>query len=371
MDKLKRYIECYIPTETCNLRCHYCYITQQRKFNNKLAMFSQTPDEIRRALSVQRLGGICLLNLCAGGETLLSKDVLDVLKALLEEGHYVMVVTNGTLSKRFDEIALFPPQLLKRLIIKFSFHYLELFRLNMIECYFENIEKIRQCGCSFTIEITPNDELIPHIEDIKNLCLENLGTLCHVTIARDDRTPGIDILSDYSFDKYQEIWRDFSSELFNFKTTIFYKRRKEFCYAGDWSIYVNLGTGLMRQCYCGRELDNIYSDIAKPLKFGAIGHRCTLPHCYNGHAFLTLGDIPELETPNYAQMRNRIDNKGRNWLEPEMKAFLSQKLENNNIQYSIDKKKFILYKGILQNTLIFPKRIKGKIKQLLIKISQK
>ena len=140
MDKLKRYIECYIDTETCNLRCHYCYIAQMRKFNNKLAKFGHTPEEIRKALSVKRLGGKCLINLCAGGETLLSSEVIPVTKALLEEGHYVMIVTNGTLTNRFKEIAKFPKDLLERLVFKFSFHYLELLRLNLLDKYFENIQ---------------------------------------------------------------------------------------------------------------------------------------------------------------------------------------------------------------------------------------
>ena len=90
MDKIKRFIDCYIPTETCNLRCHYCYIAQLGKFNVKLAKFSKTPETIRKALPKERLGGVCLLNMCAGGETLLSEDVLPVLKALLLEGNYVM-----------------------------------------------------------------------------------------------------------------------------------------------------------------------------------------------------------------------------------------------------------------------------------------
>lgn len=54
MDRLKRFIDCYIPTETCNLRCHYCYITQKRKFNNQIASLP-SPQAIRVALSRQRL----------------------------------------------------------------------------------------------------------------------------------------------------------------------------------------------------------------------------------------------------------------------------------------------------------------------------
>ena len=334
MDKIKRYIECYIPNETCNLRCHYCYITQRRKFNNKLVVFSKTKDTVQKALSKERLGGTCLINMCAGGETLLAEDLLPIIKCLLEEGHYVMVVTNGTLTKRFESIAMWSKELLERLFFKFSFHYLELKRLNLLDQYFNNIERMKKSGASFTVEITPSDELIPYIENVKNICMEKLGTLCHVTIARDDRTQGIEVLTKYSFEEYPKIWGQFSSDLFEYKKTIFYKKRKEFCYAGDWSFYLNLETGTMKQCYCGKELGNIYDDLEKKLPLEAIGHYCTQPHCYNGHAFLTLGVIPELESPCYAQVRNRVSEDGSEWLTPKMKAFMSSKLFESNKEYT-------------------------------------
>lgn len=341
MDKIKRFIDCYIPTETCNLRCHYCYIAQKRKFNAKLASFSQTPDTIRKALSKERLGGVCLLNLCAGGETLLSEEVLPVVKALLLEGHYVMIVTNGTVTKRFEEIAQWPKELLRHLFFKFSFHYLEMKRLNMMERYFKNVQMMKDAGASFTVEITPSDELVPYMDELKETCRKYLGALCHVTIARDDRTDGIDVLSDYSFEEYQQIWGQFDSELFRFKSEIFYKHRDEFCYAGDWSAYLNLDSGELKQCYCGNVLDNIYENTDRPIHFEAIGKGCSLAHCYNGHAFLTLGDIPELEAPTYAQTRNRICADGSEWLQPEMKAFLSGRLYESNKEYSAIKKTII------------------------------
>lgn len=341
MDKLKRYLECYIDTETCNLRCHYCYIAQLEKFKNKLVKFEHTPEEIRKALSVKRLGGKCLINLCAGGETLLSKDVIPVIKELLEEGHYLTVVTNGTMANRFKEISTFPKELLERLFFKFSFHYLEFLRINFLDKFFENIEIIRNAGCSFTVEITPSDELIEHIDEVKKVCMEKLGTLCHITIARDDRTDNIEVLSNKSFDEYKKIWGQFDSGLFDYKTKIFYKKRKEFCYAGDWSVYINLSSGEMKQCYFGRTIDNIYKDIDKPLKFEAIGNNCQLPHCYNGHSYISLGDIPEInDAPTYADIRNRNVNNIE-WLNPTMKSFMSQKLYNNNEEYSEKKKKKI------------------------------
>lgn len=362
MDIIKRFLDVYIPTETCNLRCHYCYITQQRKFNNKLAEFKYSSEVIKKALSVERLGGQCLINLCAGGETLLADSVIDIIKVLLEEGHYVMVVTNGTLSKRFDQIIKLDPKLLRRLFFKFSFHYLELKNRGILDKYFENIEKVRAHGCSFTVEMTPNDELIPYIDEVKEVCLENLGALCHLTIARDDRTNGIEILSQYSFDEYKNIWSTFNSEFFNFKYEIFHKKRKEFCYAGDWSVYINLGTGIMRQCYCGKVLDNIYDDINRELKFKAIGHGCELAHCYNGHAFLTIGNIPELQTPTYAELRNRKDDKGNMWLQDDMKLFMSQKLKDNNCEYSYFRKKINSMKNITYNTAKIPIKMIYKIK---------
>lgn len=339
MDKIKRYIETYIDTETCNLRCHYCYIKLLNKFDNKLVDFPYSPKTIAKALSKERLGGVCLFNLCAGGETLLAPNVIPVVRALLEEGHYVMVVTNGTLTHRFKEFCQFPAELIERLIFKFSFHYLELKKLNWIDLYFNNVSLMRDLGASFTVEITPNDELIPYIDELKKVCMDKLGTLCHVTIARDDRTDNIDILSHKDWETYQEIWNQFDSELFRFKSTIFYKKRKEFCYAGEWSIYLNLMTGDMSQCYCGMVLDNIYKNINKPLHFEAIGCNCMLPHCYNGHAFLTLGDIPEMETVTYAMMRNRVDINGKEWLQPKMKTFLSQKLIDNNQEYDDNQKR--------------------------------
>lgn len=361
MEKLKRYIDCYISTETCNLRCHYCYITQQRKFNNKLVKFRYTPQEIRTALSKDRLGGACLLNMCAGGETLLVEDIIEVVKELLLEGHYVMVVTNGTLTKRFEEFAKFDRVLYKKLIFKFSFHYLELLRLNRLNTFFDNVKMMQEAGASFTIEITPSDELIPYIQEVKDVCMERLGTLCHVTIARDDRTKGIEVLSKYSFEEYKNIWGEFNSTLFDFKSTIFYQKRKEFCYAGDWSLYLNLSTGRLTQCYCGSEIDNIYDNPDKPLKLQAIGHHCSLAHCYNGHAFLTLGTIPELDTPSYAEVRDRANESGEHWLQPEMMHFMSQKLKDNNQAYSDSEKKGLEFRRIYTRYKSLKKKVFNKL----------
>ncbi len=333
-DRIVKFIDCSVGIDACNLRCHYCYITQQKKFNSKIKKIKHSPYEVRQALSRTRLGGICLINMCAGGETLISNDILPIIKELLEEGHYIMVVTNGILTTRFEEICKWDKELLKKLFFKFSFHYLEFKKRNLFECFFNNIKMTHEKGCSFTLEITPSDELIPHIEDVQKMCVDQFGTLCHVTIARDDRTLGIDLLSDMDMEEYKKTWGVFDSELFNYKTEIFSQPRKEFCYAGEWSFYLDLYTGDYKQCYCGYRLGNIYKDPNNPLNLKAIGNHCSLAYCFNGHAFLTLGCIPELMTVTYADIRNRRSGQTDEWLQPEMKAILNQKLYDNNVLYS-------------------------------------
>lgn len=334
MSGIKKFIDCYIETETCNLKCHYCYIAQQDKFNNKIVEFEHSPEEIRRALSKKRLGGVCLLNLCAGGETLLAQSVLPVVKALLQEGHYVMVVTNGTISQRFEEIVTWDKELLEHLFIKFSFHYLEMLRLNMLDTFIGNVHKIAASECSYTVEVTSNDELIPHIEELKKVCLKNFGALPHITIARDDRTGGIELLSKHTLEAFYDIWSTFDSGLLDYKYSIFKKKRTEFCYAGSWSYYLNLNTGDYRQCYTGSKLGNIYDAPEEALKECPVGTHCDLAHCYNGHAFLALGIIPGLDTTAYADTRNRLEGTPEEWLKPKMKSIMNCKLYETNEEYS-------------------------------------
>lgn len=357
MDKIKRYIDCYVPITTCTLRCHYCYIVQHGLFANKVPKLKYSAETVRKALSKERLGGTCLINFCAAGETLISKELLEYVRAILEEGHYVMVVTNATISKRFDEIISFPPELLKRLFFKFSYHYLELKEKNLLERFFSNIKKIRDVGCSFTLEVTPSDELIPFIDEMNQKSLEEVGAIPHVTIARDERDPEkLPILTCLDKEEYNKIWGNFKSAIFDYKMKIFEVKRKEFCYAGDWSFYLNLGTGIMTQCYKSLIHQNIFEDVEKPINFCPIGNNCLEYHCYIGHSYIVLGDIPELDAPTYAELRNRICNDGSEWLKPEMKSFMSTKLYESNKEYTEQEKEVI-------NKRIYKLAVQRKIKE--------
>lgn len=339
MDKLKRYIDCLVPIEGCTLRCHYCYITCHRKFNNDRATFKYTPEEIKRAFTKERLGGTCLINLCGGGETLLPEVMLQYIKVLLENGHYIMVVTNATLTSRFEEISKWPKELLERLIFKFSYHYLEFKQKGMLERFFSNVKLMRDRGASFTVEVTPCDELMPYVDECIDYCMKEIGAKPHCTIARDESRPDVlPILTKLPKDKYYQFWSSkFESSLFEFKWKIFEVPRKEFCYAGNWSGFFFLGSGLMTQCNVSQISQDIVKNPDEPIKFPTIGI-CQERHCYNGHSWLALGDIPDMETPTYAELRNRICADGTEWLQPKFKAFFSQKLKDENEQFNAIKK---------------------------------
>lgn len=309
-------------------------------FDSKVEPFKYSASHIRKALAASRLGGSCLINLCATGETLLSHEVIDIVRELLEEGHYIMIVTNATLSNRIDELAKLPPHLLDHLFLKFSYHYAQLKQRGLLEKFFDNIRKMRNAGASFTLEVTPYDELLPLVDELNQRAIDELGALPHYTVARDDSREGrLPLLSKMSREEYRQAWGRFDSPLFDFKFSIFEQPRREFCYAGDWSGVVDLRDGTWRQCYYSAKARvDIFTDTDKPIPFKAIGHNCLSHHCWNGHVWLGLGDIPRLKSPTYAQMRNRICADGSEWLKPSFKLIFSQKFAESHQEYSLGRK---------------------------------
>lgn len=333
---MKKYLDCFVPIYVCNLKCHYCYISLLDNFGEGKQKFPRSTAEMVEALSAKRWGDGVYINLCAGGETLLLEDSVELVRGLLTEGHHVSVVTNGLLTARFDELVKLPADLLKRLFFKFSYHYLELKRLNKFDTFFANVRKVRDAGCSFTVEVTPSDELVPYVEDCKQRCMNELGGIPHCTIARDDRKAGIDIWSDMSFEDYCKQWSTFDSELFRYKTYLYHNKVKSFCYAGDWSYYINLATGDVAPCNCGGVFANLYEDINQPLPKRAMGNGCTLPYCYNGHGWISLGVNPTMEHPIYTDLRNRICPDGTEWITPEFKEFWGEQMFVTNPAYTAE-----------------------------------
>lgn len=338
--EIKRLLAINVPIKNCNLKCEYCYITALNEVKKGPAIFKYSPEHVGKCLAKERLGGICIINLTGGGETLIPKEMPQYIYHLLAQGHYLEVVTNGTLTERFKEIATFPKEYLNRLEFKFSFHYKELLKRNWLEKYFENVKMMRDAGCSFTVELMPYDELIPDINNIIDVCKNELGAVCQITVGRNDLTGTKELLTSLSREDYEKTWQIFNSDMFNFKLNIFEREVKEFCYAGDWSLYIDLGTGAAKPCYGQMSNQNIFEDPNKGIIFEPVGTHCRQPYCYNGHAFLTLGVVPELETPFYSDIRNRVTEDGSEWLQPELKEAFSKKLKDSNREWT-SKEKFL------------------------------
>ena len=306
------------------------------------------------------------MNFCADGETLLTKDLDLYVKALVEEGHYAEVVTNLTCRAPLEKFLSWDKALLEHLTFKCSFHYLELKKKNKLDLFADNVHRIWESGASANIEITPSDELIPFIEEVKEYSFRNFGALPHLTIARDDRTKGIDYLTDLSPEEYDRVWKQFDSSFWRYKKSIFGKRQTGFCYAGSWGYYIDLTTGDATQCYCGKHLGDLFAHPESPLPDQAIG-QCPIAHCYNGHALLTLGLIPHECNTHYGDIRDREKLDGGHWLRPELKAFLNSQLEEQNKEYdSLQKRRVHLY-AVTEMTLSIPRRVAGRIYRSLRK----
>ena len=197
---------------------------------------------------------------------------------------------------------------------------------------------------------------------MKKVSLEHLGALPHITVARDESKADYPLLTKLSREEYIKTWGQFDSMMFDFKIKVFGQKRKEYCYAGNWTWTLNLITGTMKQCYKTNFFANIYKNLDKSLKFVNIGHGCKAPHCHNAHAFLCFGAIPELDTPYYYELRNRVCADGSEWLQPEMKAFMSCKLNEINEETHPKKDVYInwVYNGIY-HVAMFARNLLKKI----------
>ncbi len=327
-DKIKKYIDCIVPVEICNLKCSYCYLGNNYKKSNQDKHYPSI-DYIARALSPYRLGGIALINFCGDGETLLCKELVPIIEALVNQGHYISLVTNGTVTKAIEDILKLNIDL-QHVFFKFSFHYLELKRLNLLDLFVQNVNMAALAGCAISIEITPSDELIPYIDEVKNFSLEKFDALPQISVARDESVREFKILSKLSEKEYRQIWGQFDSPMFDFKFAEVGKKRFSNCMAGVWSLQLNIETGDLYKCTHNPWIDNIYQDINRPINLEPVLDKCCLSYCFNCHSYLALGTIEGIETPTYYEIRDREKRDGSHWVNDKMKNIFEQKLYINN-----------------------------------------
>lgn len=360
---MRRFFECLVPITACNLKCSYCYIVQEGRRKNEKAIFQYTPEIIAKGLSVERLGGISLISITGSGETLIPNELPEIVRLILQEGHFVNITTNGTLSKKMDDLLTATEGYHSHLHFSFSFHYVELKNKDLLDCFFENINKARQSGCSILLQINLVDEYIPYWDEIKRLAIKNVGALPQVALTRDESNHSYKILTQLSNNEYTSKGKEMKSPLFDFTCRFFNEKRKEFCYAGLWSAKLNLCTGEMSACYGNGRVQNIFKDIRKPIIFEPIGHNCKHKYCINSSHFISQGIIPELlPILSYGELRNR---ESANWYTTEMKDFLYKQFEATNPL--LTKKQMMYYDWKYQLTLPpkYIRKVKYRIDRLL------
>ena len=326
---IKRFFECLIPVTVCNLKCSYCYVIQRNYRNMKLAKLQYTPEHIGKCLTKERLGGECFFSICGAGETLAQPETLQIAHKLLENGHLVNITTNGTLKNRFHEIEEFSQEERERLHFSFSFHYLELKRLKLLESFFENIQFIKNLGCSFVVQINLCDEYIPYIEEIKSICKEKIGAWPQVAATRKESSnlTQIEFLTNLSNEEYVTYGKSFNSELFEYTIENFNVKRNEFCYAGQRSGTLNLASGILHKCYGDPKPQNIFDNPDKPIIFEPIGTNCGCAFCLNSSHFMSQGVIENGDMRTYCSLRDRPE---ASWFNETMRYALSGKLWDIN-----------------------------------------
>ena len=350
MDKVKRFIECLIPVTACNLKCSYCYVIQRHNRKGRMAELKYSPEQIGRALRQERWGGVCYFSICGSGETTLQKGLEDIVYQILLQGHYVNITTNGTVTGRIRAILDRAAPFAERLHFAFSFHYLELKQRELVDIFFENIEMVRNAGASFMVQFNLCDEYIPYLEEMKELCVRHTGAMPQIAATRKEGEglKKIELLTSRSEKEYRRLGEEFDSPLFGFTMKNFNVKRKEFCYAGDWTAILDLSTGIMRRCYSSYLYQDIFKDPEEKIRFLAMGNCCGSPFCMNSSHFMSLGVIPSLETPSYAELRDRPE---AGWYTSGMKRFLSSKLGESSEEYSPAQKRISNLAGVADGAI--------------------
>lgn len=338
--EIKRFFECFIPVTVCNLKCSYCYVIQRNHRKMKMAEMRFSPEHIGNCLSIDRLGGCCFFSICGEGETLAQEETLQIAHELVKQGHIVNVTTNGTLTNRFKDLETFTCDELERVHFSFSFHYLELKKINALDVFFDNINYVKKLGCSILVQLNLCDEYLPYIEDIKKICLDRVGAFPQIAATRREKhgLSNVELMTELTKEEYIQAGKCFFSPLFEFTMDKFNKKRNEFCYAGERSCTLDLSSGALLKCYGDPVPQYIFDNPAQPIIFSPIGNHCCSSFCFNSSHFMALGVIDDDDYRTYCSLRDRPE---ANWFNETTKYALSKKLSETNFKYSKEEQKKI------------------------------
>ena len=325
-EKIERYIQGAVLTNGCNLACDYCYLKLQGH-KNKGCQFVYSFDVIEKAMSKDRWG-VSLISLTGDGETLLDRNVVELANILLNNGHFLNIVNNGTQTNNLRYfINSVDADKRQKVMFTFSLHYIELKRRGLLDTYFNNIKMVRNAGCSIFIHLVLAEQYLKMLDEIKTACMSYIGALPHVGLVRDESDMQSRKLAvKMNEDDFFEIGHSFNSSFFGIQEYLYKKGKiKDYCYAGQLGILLNFSSGNARQCMCNTKGYNVFEKPNEPIRFEAVGHNCSAPWCFCD-AFQILGMIPQLGLSGYADAFN---GNRKDWATDYMKEALNVKLADD------------------------------------------
>lgn len=315
-----KHFSCEIGSCVCNMNCSYCYVDFTNPKLKYEARFPHSVEYMVKAVSRERLGGDAFFNMCGKGETLLKPQYMDFVKGLLEEGHYVGIITNGTVESKIDEALQFDEELKKRILFQCSMHYTELKRQNKLDIYFGIVNKLRKNHISVCMTMPGADEYIPYIDEIKSICLEKTGILPVISPIRratnyEEKFP---LGTTQSWEDYCKIWKPFQSKAIEMRSKTLDKFNG-LCYSGVNSGWINFVTGEIRTCVPGERMDNIYDDITRRIYFKEECHECPYGFCSHNNLFLSGRKYGDDKLLTWYQNFNNRDQNGKSTYTEEMR----------------------------------------------------
>lgn len=293
MEKIVKMINGTIHTLGCTLQCEYCYLAQRGYKNDGDVFALKYPlDKVLKACSKERLGGTCFIQIIGDGETLLPKDAGPLILGLLKEGHYVQVITNGTLTERIHDLIEGAEQegVADHLLMSFSLHFMELEKGNWLKIYADNINYVREKGVSFRISMVCSDADIEAEKRIHEYCENDLdGVALSIGSAKkyNEITGNIEGLwSKYEKEEYYKKVIDiFPSYNLEYIQDLDEIDNHKFCYAGSWYFQVDFTTGTYSQCLQNAgPIHNFFENIEDELMLEPVGTRCKASWCWCGWA---------------------------------------------------------------------------------------
>ncbi|MCR5416427.1 MAG: radical SAM protein [Pseudobutyrivibrio sp.] len=336
MNGIYRFINTNVPTLGCNLRCDYCYIRQHGDedildIKKRDSLFKYSVEHMISALTVERLGGVCMFNISGSGETLLCPDIFEICEGLLRNGHYIAIISNCTVTKEIEKFIRLKQEYRDRLFFKASFHYQELKRRNLLNTYASNINALKKNGIAFSIEIVSNDGVLSELEELKAWTEKEFGALPHVLAGRSETKLGEfpKFETCLSEEEFFETWDEFKSPLFDYQYTDYVlPHNDEFCHAGVYTGSLEMATGVFFACPGNKKITNMFENTEEPIRFAPMAKACPFPYCFCGFFLQVLaGACNESYNPNvvFGEFRDRKCTDGSHWLTPSIKEVFSHK----------------------------------------------